>query len=108
MKYKSILSACALLGATTIAAIAVTAVTTQVWADEASRAVETLETLSTSRQVHGHAEAHVTLGQEEPLPSAQARATGDKASVVVRVSTESRARSSAFSGASSRSISSSR
>lgn len=102
MTYKSILTACALLGATTIAAIAVTA---QVRADEASRVVETPETLSTSRQAHGHAEEHVTLGQEESRPSARARATGDNASVAVTVSIERDAKSSASSRASSLSIS---
>ena len=102
MTYKSILSAWALLGAKTIAAIAVTA---QVRADEAPQNFVTPETLSTSRQANGHAEEHVRLGQRESRSSACARAAGESASVAVTVSIKDSTKSSASSGASSRSIS---
>ena len=100
MAHRSQLIACALLGA---AIIATTAVIAQVLADEAPPDLGKSETLSTSRQAHGHAEEHVTLGQSKPHSSARARATGESASVAVTVSIERGARSSASSRTSSRS-----
>ena len=88
MAHRSQLTAYALLGAAIIALVAMIAMIAQVSADEAPQGLGKSETLSTSRQAHGHAEEHVTLGQRKPRSSARARATGESASVAVTVSVE--------------------
>ena len=115
MASASLLGSCALLGALTVAAIAMN---TPTLADGTSQRADSVqdslsaardrrepETASKRQESNGHVSEHLELGREERVSSATARATGESASVAVTVSVGKGAKGKAPSRATSRSMS---